>query len=129
MIQDVTYGGVLAIPRGATVHGVVSEVKKAGDLKGAPELALKLTSLDLGGQNYPIESDQFMVKGPGKGGQTAEQCCGRLVDWHHDRLRCQPLGLPRRRWSRRSGGHGGLRGHSRTRRLDSLRGPGGLPPR
>ena len=27
VIQDVTYGGVLAIPRGATVHGVVTEVK------------------------------------------------------------------------------------------------------
>ena len=52
VIQDVIVGGVLAIPRGAIVHGVVTEVKQAGDLKGSPELALKLTSLDLGGQNY-----------------------------------------------------------------------------
>ncbi|MFZ1086936.1 MAG: BON domain-containing protein [Terracidiphilus sp.] len=76
VIQDVTYGGVLAIPRGAAVHGVVSQVKKAGDLKGEPELALKLTSLDLGGQNYLVASDQFMVKGPGKGGQTAGNVVG-----------------------------------------------------
>jgi hypothetical protein len=70
VIQDVTYNGILAIPRGAVVHGVVNEVKKAGALKGAPELALTLTSLDLGGRNYPVETDQFMVKGPGKGGHT-----------------------------------------------------------
>jgi hypothetical protein len=63
---------VLAIPRGATVHGVVSEVKKvgSGDLGGSPVLALRLTSMDLGGQSYPLDSDQFKVKGPNKAGQT-----------------------------------------------------------
>ncbi len=76
LIHDVFNSGVLAIPRGATVHGVVTEVKKAGELTGRPELALKLTSLDLGGQNYPLESDQFKVKGPGKGGQTANDVVG-----------------------------------------------------
>jgi hypothetical protein len=70
VIQDVAVGGVLAIPRGATVHGVVTEAKKAGALGGSPELALKLTSLDLGGQSYPLDTDQFKVKGPNKAGQT-----------------------------------------------------------
>jgi hypothetical protein len=70
VIHDVNVGGVLAIPRGATVHGVVSEIKKPGDLAGSAELALKLTSLDLGGQNYPVDSGLFKVKGPGKGGRT-----------------------------------------------------------
>jgi len=70
VIRDVAVGGVLAIPRGATVHGVVTEVKQAGDLGGSPVLALKLTSLDLGGQSYPLDSDQFKVKGPNKAGQT-----------------------------------------------------------
>jgi len=70
VIRDVTVGGVLAIPRGATAHGVVTEVKKAGDLGGSPELALKLTSLDLGGQDYPLDSGQFKVKGPNKTGHT-----------------------------------------------------------
>jgi hypothetical protein len=76
VIHDVAVGGFLAIPRGATIHGVVSEVKQAGDLKGSPELALKLTSLDLGGQNYPLDSDQFKVKGPGKGAHTANNMIG-----------------------------------------------------
>jgi len=72
VIRDVAVGGVLALPKGATVHGVVSEVKKvgSGDLGGSSELALKLTSLDLGGQSYPLDSDQFKVKGPSKTGQT-----------------------------------------------------------
>jgi len=76
VIRDVVFGGVLAIPRGATVHGVVTESKKAGELGGSAELALKLTSLDLGGQNYPLESDQFKVKGPNKAGQTASNAFG-----------------------------------------------------
>jgi len=76
VIQDVALGGVLAIPRGATVHGVVAEVKRPGALAGDAELALQLTSLDLGGQNYPLQSDQFKVKGPNKGGRTAESAFG-----------------------------------------------------
>jgi hypothetical protein len=71
VIQDVFVGNVLAIPRGATAHGVVTEVKQAGDLKGSPVLGLKLNSLEMGGENYPVDSNQFKVKGPGKGGYTA----------------------------------------------------------
>src|SRR6202789_1637369 len=78
VIRDVAVGGVLALPKGATVHGVVSQVKKvgSGDLGGSPELALTLTSLDLGGQNYPLVSDQFKVKGPSKTGQTVGSAVG-----------------------------------------------------
>jgi hypothetical protein len=79
VIQDVAFGGVLAIPRGATVHGVVTETKKAGTLSGSPELALTLTSLDLGGQSYPLTTDQFKVKGPNKAGQTAGNAFGGAV--------------------------------------------------
>jgi hypothetical protein len=76
VIQDVTMGGVLAIPRGATVHGVVTESKKAGDLGGSAELALTLTSLDLGGQTYPLQTDQFKIKGPNKAGETVGNAVG-----------------------------------------------------
>ena len=78
VIRDVAVGGVLALPKGATVHGVVSEVKRvgSGDLGGSSELALKLTSLDLGGQSYPLDSDQFKVKGPNKAGQTVGSAVG-----------------------------------------------------
>jgi hypothetical protein len=72
VIQDVTAGGVLAIPRGAVVHGVIAEHKNvgSGSLGGNSTLALALTSLDLGGRNYPLQSDLFKVKAPNKAGQT-----------------------------------------------------------
>jgi hypothetical protein len=78
VIRDVAVGGVLALPKGATVHGVVTEAKKvgAGELGGSSEIALKLTSLDLGGQSYPLDSDQFKVKGPNKAGQTVGSAVG-----------------------------------------------------
>jgi hypothetical protein len=76
VIRDVAVGGVLAIPRGATVHGVITESKKSGELAGSPELALALTSLDLGGQSYPLTSDQFRVRGPNKAGRTAGNVFG-----------------------------------------------------
>ena len=76
LIQDVTLGGVLAIPRGATVHGVVTGIRRAGALAGKPELALQLTSLDLSGRNYPLDSDVFKVRGPNKAGRTAGNVIG-----------------------------------------------------
>jgi hypothetical protein len=78
VIQDVAPSGVLAIPRGATVHGVVTESKNVGSgkLGGSPELALTLTSLDLGGKSYPLQSDLFKVKGPSKTGRTVNSAIG-----------------------------------------------------
>lgn len=81
VIQDVSYGGVLAIPRGATVHGVVTESRPAqtGQLAGKAEFALELTSLDLGGRTYPLQSDSFKVKGPNKAGYSAGNIAGGAV--------------------------------------------------
>jgi len=76
VIRDVVFGGVLAIPRGATIHGVVAETKHAGQLAGSAELALKLTSLDLGGKSYELDSDLFKVKSPNKAGRTAGSAFG-----------------------------------------------------
>jgi hypothetical protein len=79
MIRDVLSGGKLAIPRGATVHGLITEDKQSGTLGGSPVLALKLTSLDLSGQSYPIETDAFKVKGPNKAGYSAGNIFGGAV--------------------------------------------------
>ncbi len=81
VIQDVAVGGVLAIPRGAVVHGVVTEAKNAGSgtLAGSSILALTLTSLDLGGQSYPITTNEFRVKGPNKAGQTVNNAVGGAI--------------------------------------------------
>ncbi len=79
VIRDVWAGGVLAIPRGATVHGVVTEIAKPDELGGRTELALQLTSLDLGGQGYPLDTDLFDVKGPNKAGETARNIFGSAL--------------------------------------------------
>ena len=76
VIQDVVSGGVLAIPRGATVHGVITEDKHAGALAGNAVVALQLTSLDLGGRSYQLSSDSFRVKGPNKAGETVGNAVG-----------------------------------------------------
>lgn len=76
VIQDIAVGGVLAIPRGAIVHGVVTDVKKAGRMSGSSELVLRLISLDLGGQSYPLDTTQFKVKGPDKAGSTVGHALG-----------------------------------------------------
>jgi hypothetical protein len=76
LIGDVTYGGVLAVPRGAIIHGVVAESKKAGELAGNAVLGLTLTSLELGGQSYPLTTDEFRIKGPNKAGQTVGNAIG-----------------------------------------------------
>ncbi len=76
VIRDVAIGDFLAIPRGATVHGVVTEAKKAGVVAGSPKLALRLTSLEMGGQSYPLDSDEFKVKGPNKAGHTVGRAFG-----------------------------------------------------
>ena len=73
VIKDVLAGGVVAIPRGATMHGVIAEVSQVGrgDFGGSSKLAIQLTSLDLGGRSYPVESDMFRIQGPNKAGSTA----------------------------------------------------------
>lgn len=72
VIQDVTMGGVLAIPRGAVVHGIVTESRNVGSgkLAGNSTVALELISLDLGGHGYMLQTDQFRVKAPNKAGRT-----------------------------------------------------------
>ena len=76
VIRDVAVNGVLAIPRGATVHGVVTGTRNSGELSGSAELALGLSSLELGGRSYPLDSDQFKVQGPNKAGHTAGNIIG-----------------------------------------------------
>jgi hypothetical protein len=64
--EDVLVDDLLVIPRGATLHGAVVQVRKAGKLTGSPELILKLVSLDLEGRSYPLYCYEFMVEGASK---------------------------------------------------------------
>jgi hypothetical protein len=76
VVRDVYAGGVLAVPRGATIRGEVVDAKQAGALGGRAELALKIENLDLGGQSYALDSTPFEVKSPNKAGRTAGNAIG-----------------------------------------------------
>jgi hypothetical protein len=57
VINDVVADGAVAIPRGATVQGVVEGAKASGAVSGRGELTLRLTNVVLGGRTFPLNSD------------------------------------------------------------------------
>ncbi len=77
--QDVFEGGVLAVPRGATLVGRVVDVKKAGAFRGSAGMALQLVSLNVSGQSFPLATDVFATDTRGKGGYTAANTAGAAV--------------------------------------------------
>ncbi|MGA9718478.1 MAG: BON domain-containing protein [Acidobacteriaceae bacterium] len=76
LAQDLYQGQYLAIPRGAVLQGNVIGVKKPGALRGDAGFALQITSMSLGGQNYPIATDTFATDTRGKGGYTTANTVG-----------------------------------------------------
>jgi len=77
--SDVFEGNVLAIPRGAVLQGTVVKVKKPGALGGSGELELQISSVNLGGKIYPVDTDIWSTKGPNKAGYTAGNTVGGAV--------------------------------------------------
>ncbi len=77
--SDVYANGVVAIPRGALLTGQVVEAKNAGPFGGSPKLDLKLTSVQLGPNAYPIDSEVWSSQGPSKTGYTATNTVGGAV--------------------------------------------------
>ena len=76
VLNDVVAGNEVAIPRGAAVQGRVVEAQNAGALKGKGELALQLTQITLGGQNYPVVSDAWTHEGADKTSHTVGNAVG-----------------------------------------------------
>ncbi|HXE06845.1 MAG TPA: hypothetical protein VN612_03035 [Acidobacteriaceae bacterium] len=74
--QDVVVNGVLIIPRGEMLHGIVVHARQAGRLKGDSHLEIKLTSLDLEGVTYPLYTYRLEVDQSGKGEVTAIDTIG-----------------------------------------------------
>jgi len=59
------------IPKGAAVAGTVVSAKKQGAVKGEGSLSVQLTSLQVGGREYPISTSTYTVSAKGKGKRTA----------------------------------------------------------
>jgi hypothetical protein len=76
---DIYEGGVLAIPRGASLTGQVVESKEGGPLGGSATLKLQLTNVNLAGQVFPLTSDVWSNRGPNKAGYTAGNTVGGAV--------------------------------------------------
>ena len=74
--NDIIANNLIAIPRGAEVQGTVVEAKGAGALKGRGSLTLQLTSLHLGGQIIPLQSQTFTVEGHDKAAQSINSTIG-----------------------------------------------------
>ncbi len=76
VVNDVVADGAVAIPRGATVQGMVTDTQASGALKGRGELALQLTQVILGGRTYPIITDRWSRVGADKTLQTVNSTIG-----------------------------------------------------
>ena len=76
VMTDVVANGMVAIPRGATVQGVVVDAQKTGALKGKGELALQINGLTLGGSVYPLSSEVWQRQGRDKTASTVNHAVG-----------------------------------------------------
>ena len=63
--------GHVILPKGTPVGGVVDESHRRGHFKGRSVLELRLTSLTLNGQRYPLETRDLRETKKGKGKRSA----------------------------------------------------------
>jgi len=73
---NVTVGGIVVAPQGATVHGQVVSAQSAGRMAGGSELALELTDIVINGTAHPIMTSTYQLQGEGQGGRTARRVTG-----------------------------------------------------
>jgi hypothetical protein len=76
VLSDVVAGGAIAIPRGASVQGVVADAHRGGQLSGQGGLSLQLTQVTLGDRTYPVVSDYWSNQGVSKTGNTVNNTVG-----------------------------------------------------
>jgi hypothetical protein len=71
LASEIAVDGEVAIPKGASVSGVITKSKKQGTFKGEADLAIKLSSIRVGDKTYPISSSTWAQTVKGKGKRTA----------------------------------------------------------
>jgi len=72
LAAPITVDGSVVVPQGARVSGEVTAAKSAGRFKGAAELGITLTSIQVDGKRYQIHTSTFSDAGKGRGKRTAE---------------------------------------------------------
>jgi hypothetical protein len=76
---DLNVNGALVARKGTDVYGRLAQAKEAGHLSGSSELQLELTRMVINGQDYPVVSSDYTLKGKGRGANTAEKVGGGAV--------------------------------------------------
>lgn len=76
---DLNVNGTLVARKGTDVYGRLANAKGAGRLAGSSELQLELTRMVINGQDYPVVSSDYTLKGKGRGANTAEKVGGGAV--------------------------------------------------
>lgn len=73
VVNDVVPQGAtqVAIPRGTPVAGVIDEAHRRGHFKGRSVLELRLTSMQIGGQRYQLDTQDNVRTKKGKGRRSA----------------------------------------------------------
>lgn len=73
VVRDVTPAGNdrIAIPHGTPVNGVIDAAHRRGHFKGRSILELRLTSLEMGGQRYELDTRDNIRTKKGKGKRSA----------------------------------------------------------
>jgi hypothetical protein len=101
-IESVVVNGRTAVPAGSVVHGTVTHVRAAGRVKGAAELTLRFTELELpNGQRFAVTCEPYrqVVKGDGKesaaeigGGAAVGGVLGGVLGGKDDMLKGAAIG-------------------------------------
>jgi hypothetical protein len=69
--KNVTVGGAVAIPQGASVAGTVTDAKPLGKFAGGAVLQVRLDSIHVHGADVPVQVDLRTFSAKGKGKRTA----------------------------------------------------------
>jgi hypothetical protein len=76
---DLMINGGLVARKGTDIYGRLAEAKEAGHLSGSAELQLELTRMVINGQDYPVVSSDYSLKGKGRGANTAQKVGGGAI--------------------------------------------------
>jgi hypothetical protein len=76
VMDPIEINGKVVVPQGADATGKVVEAKKKGKIKGEARLQLTLTSLNVKGTRYPIQTTMTAETSKGKGKRTAATTAG-----------------------------------------------------
>jgi BON domain len=74
--SDLIVDGIVVLPQGTPVTGIVDEAKDAAHFKGSSLLTISLSAINRKGEHISIATDPYSKEGEGRGKNTAEKVGG-----------------------------------------------------